>query len=136
GARLRRRARARAASVAWPLGYAEDLMAACRATRWVMVGGLVVTSACSAGADPPTDTTTATGAGGAATTTAAVTIGVGSGPGQGGGGEDGCSSLTQDGERKPLHLYVLLDKSSSMVGDKWDNATSGIGQFATDEASA
>lgn len=52
-----------------------------------------------------------------------------------GGAGGGCDSFKKQGKRKPLHLYALIDKSSSMAGDKWADAKAGIGAFVESAAS-
>jgi hypothetical protein len=47
-----------------------------------------------------------------------------------------CGKVTKQATSTPLDLYILLDKSSSMVGDKWTGAQGGLGAFVTDPASA
>lgn len=104
---------------------------------------LLVAAGCSAGTDPAGGTTSGAGEGGAGT--GATSSGDGAGGGlvtaavtAGGGGEggQGCDSYSQQGERKPLHLFVLLDRSSSMAGDKWDDAVAGLAAFVADDDSA
>lgn len=41
-----------------------------------------------------------------------------------------CVSETKKAEAVPLAMLVLLDRSGSMVGDKWDSATKAIRAFA------
>ena len=55
------------------------------------------------------------------------------------GGSDGpisCGSITEQANLVPAHLYVMLDKSSSMAGNQWAQAVSGLSAFAKDPASA
>lgn len=47
-----------------------------------------------------------------------------------------CGLVTENGNRAPLNLYVMLDKSSSMDGFRWTAATTGLKAFAADPASA
>jgi hypothetical protein len=109
-------------------------------TRWLLGSILAALSlapwGCGTEADaPPTSTFGGTG-------------GTGAGPGTGGGGlvieagEDGlnpdaaCKFLEKKANATPLHLYVMLDKSSSMVGTKWNAATAGIQTFVEEEDSS
>ena len=48
-----------------------------------------------------------------------------SGSGFGGG----CASETYSGEGSPLDMYIMLDKSGSMDGNKWNSVTSAIDSF-------
>lgn len=74
-----------------------------------------------------------------------------SGSGQGGGGlivdggtggglpdpEAACGLITEQAKATPLSLYIMLDKSSSMLGsNKWDSAKAGISAFVNDPSSA
>jgi len=58
------------------------------------------------------------------------------GGGAGLGGNDTCASIDQQASPTPLNLYIMLDRSSSMAGSKWDAAKAGITAFTTDGASA
>ena len=51
-------------------------------------------------------------------------------------GDAACASVHEQGTAKPLDLYIMLDKSSSEVGTKWDSAKAGLGSFLNDPASA
>lgn len=70
----------------------------------------------------------------------------GSTSGSGGGGTDGglfdvsndvglpdpdaaCASVTEEAVSVPLNLYIVMDKSQSMVGDKWNSAKAGLAAF-------
>ncbi len=70
------------------------------------------------------------GTGGGAATTSSFSGGNG-----GGGGEPGCESIDQQAVARPLNLYIMLDRSSSMAGNKWDSAVAGLGAFLDDPAS-
>lgn len=53
----------------------------------------------------------------------------------GSGGEDpdaACALYEEDGIVKPLNLYIMFDKSSSMAGSKWDAAEAGLAAFVDD----
>lgn len=97
-------------------------------------------AACSAGTDPATGSTTSAGSGGAGGATTGTgaggnPIGSTSASSAGGGEGGGCDSYREQGVRKPLHLFVLLDRSASMDGDKWDNAVNGLSAFVADDDS-
>jgi hypothetical protein len=47
-----------------------------------------------------------------------------------------CGLISEKAKSTPLHLYVVMDKSSSMVGQKWDAASAGIQAFVSDPNSA
>ena len=47
-----------------------------------------------------------------------------------------CGYSTEKAETHPVSLYLLVDKSSSMSGFKWDAATAGLTAFVNDPASA
>lgn len=40
-----------------------------------------------------------------------------------------CATVTQEAISVPLNLYIMMDKSSSMVGTKWDSAKVGLTAF-------
>ncbi len=48
---------------------------------------------------------------------------------------DGCSTIDAKATRIPLHLYLLIDRSSSMSG-RWDAVKAGVSAFLGDKASA
>jgi hypothetical protein len=86
------------------------------------------------------DGTTTTGGGG---TGGVVFTSSSSGGGGGeGAGKDAdvpdntCGYSTEKAETHPVSLYVLVDKSSSMSGFKWDAAVAGLTAFVNDPASA
>lgn len=94
----------------------------------VLLGsGSVLVSACEAGnAGTSADNTHSASSG---FTTAG-------GGGQGIGGQGSCASIDQDAAPTPLNLYIMLDRSSSMAGGKWDAAKAGLKAFINDGASA
>lgn len=74
-------------------------------------------------------------------------VGFGSTSGSGGGLNDtgvndvidpdgGCFYTSEQGTATPLHLFIAMDKSSSMLGFKWDAAKAGLTAFVKDQASA
>ncbi|MBX3129574.1 MAG: VWA domain-containing protein [Polyangiaceae bacterium] len=50
--------------------------------------------------------------------------------------ETACSVITEQAQSTPLHLYVMLDKSSSMAGNQWDSAELGLTAFVNAPSSA
>jgi hypothetical protein len=86
------------------------------------------------------------GAGGAGGGTGGI-VGVGATSGTGGSLTDtgvndvidpdgGCFYTAEQGKSTPLHLFIALDKSSSMMGFKWDAAKAGLVAFVNDPISA
>ncbi|HHH29179.1 MAG TPA: VWA domain-containing protein [Polyangiaceae bacterium] len=57
-------------------------------------------------------------------------------PDGGNGGTDGCALYELTAEVKPVNLYIMFDKSSSMAGNKWNAAKSGLTAFVEDEGAA
>jgi hypothetical protein len=98
-----------------------------------MVGVALV--GCSAGNDA---TTGAGGTGGAnpATTGAGGGFTTSSAGGSGSGGMDGCEGIYEAASLKDLHLYVMVDASVSMAGNKWAAAQEGLSAFVNAPASA
>lgn len=47
-----------------------------------------------------------------------------------------CALYEEQGITKPVNLYIMFDKSSSMAGDKWQSAQAGLEAFVDDEGSA
>ncbi len=47
-----------------------------------------------------------------------------------------CVTFAQPAQRKPLNLYIMHDKSSSMTGAKWTLAQTGLVAFAEDAKSS
>lgn len=43
-----------------------------------------------------------------------------------------CALVTEEAITVPLNLYIMMDKSSSMVGDKWTSAKAGLSAFVND----
>lgn len=101
--------------------------------------------ACGSGADaaPPSSVGSGGGgasgglggaAGGASATGGAGTTGFDAGNPD--ANEDaGCFGVSEKGQSTPLHLYVLMDKSSSMSGFKWEAAKAGLSAFVSDPSS-
>ncbi|MFO0593265.1 MAG: vWA domain-containing protein [Polyangiaceae bacterium] len=50
--------------------------------------------------------------------------------------DNNCGYSTVAAKTHPVTLYMLVDKSSSMAGFKWDAAKAGLGAFVNDAASA
>jgi hypothetical protein len=120
---------------------ATTVLALCAPRLLVPAAAILALGACSAGTDPATASASSgaggAGQGGAGSSGDAIGVTVGSGSGGGGGGDGGgCDAYAQQGERKPLHLFVLLDRSSSMAGAKWDDAVNALSAFVADDDSA
>lgn len=47
-----------------------------------------------------------------------------------------CGLITEEAKSTPLDLYIAFDRSSSMVGDKWDSSKIGLTAFVNDPDSA
>ena len=80
------------------------------------------------------------GSGGAGNAGAGATSGTGGFVGSGGassGGFDACASATVEGDKVPVQMYIMFDKSGSMIEDqKWAGATAALTAFFQDEDSA
>lgn len=50
--------------------------------------------------------------------------------------DEGCAGVEAQATRVPLTLYVVLDRSSSSSGLKWDSSVKGLGAFLKDPSSA
>lgn len=50
--------------------------------------------------------------------------------------DGGCFYTSEQGKSTPLHMFIALDKSSSMLGFKWDAAKAGLIAFVKDGASS
>jgi hypothetical protein len=102
---------------------------AMRALTATVIGGtLGVSLAALAPSCSATSSSSTTGQGGGG-------LGFGNG---GSGGLDpdaGCASYQEQAEAKPVNLYIMYDKSSSMAGNKWTAARAGLGSFVDDPAS-
>lgn len=104
-------------------------------------------AACAPGSSLETDGAggAAAGGGSGSTTSDVITSGSGGGGGdtiggQGGSGglpnpDDACGLVTEEGDRAPLNLYLVVDKSSTMAGGKWTAATKGLSAFVADPGS-
>jgi len=95
---------------------------------------------CSSAGQGQTPTPGAGGSGAAGSGGAGGTL-IDSGPaldtGPGDAPLDGaCAYVTEQAIATPLNLYIMLDKSSTMLGDKWDAAKAGLDLFLGDPASA
>jgi Mg-chelatase subunit ChlD len=75
-------------------------------------------------------------------TTATGTTATSSASGGTAGGDAGpdpdaaCALITEQATSAPVNLYIALDKSSSMAGNKWTSAKAGLGVFVNDPNSA
>ena len=118
----------------WPRGYdgamvvASPSLARTGKSIVAMVVAVSAVAACSAGNEGTTGDPGATSSSGFTTSTG--------GGGGGLGGEGSCASVDQDAAPTPLNLYIMLDRSSSMTGTKWDAAKAGLSAFTSDPASA
>ncbi|MDI1450635.1 vWA domain-containing protein [Polyangium sp. 6x1] len=66
-----------------------------------------------------------------------IFVGSGAGSSSSSGVVDpGCGLITEEGESVPLSLYITFDKSSSMVGTKWNSAEAGLAAFVNDPSAA
>ncbi len=104
---------------------------------WALAAVLAasVVGACSAGTSHNSSLGTGGGNHGGATPAGGGTFASVTGT----GGVDidaACGVLTQQAHGDPVDLYIAMDKSSSMAGDKWDGAQAGLHAFVTDPASA
>ncbi|MDI1477583.1 vWA domain-containing protein [Polyangium sp. y55x31] len=114
---------------------------------------LLVLSACALGVAcapdsnlPPAGNPSGAGAGAGSAGGAGGMGGMGSGGdifvGSGGGSsstgavDPGCGLITEEGKSVPLSLYIAFDKSSSMVGTKWNSGEAGLAAFVNDPSSA
>jgi hypothetical protein len=51
-------------------------------------------------------------------------------------GDAACASVHEEGKVTPLNLFIMLDKSSSEVGTKWDASKAGLQAFVSDPQSS
>jgi hypothetical protein len=111
--------------------------------RYRLLGCLIALGALAPAACSSADEAPGSGIGGSA-----ATGGGGLGGGTGGSGalvvdagadaddpDAGCGLIQEQAKTTPLHLYVMMDKSSSMFGSKWDAAKAGLEAFVNDPAS-
>jgi hypothetical protein len=97
---------------------------------------------CSATGSSTSFSSSAGGAGGEGLFTTASTSTSTSGSSTSGGGDAGpdpdaaCGLITEEARSTPLDLYIAFDRSSSMVGDKWDSSKLGLSAFVNDPDSA
>ena len=84
----------------------------------------LATGACSAGTENQ----------GGESSTSAGKFATGSNSGT--GGFAACEAIEQKADVKPLFLYILVDKSSSMAGSKWDAAKEGLSTWVSDASAA
>lgn len=76
------------------------------------------------------------GAGGEPVLTTSVTSSGSSGGDAGPDPDAACGLITEEAKSTPLDLYITFDRSSSMVGNKWDSAKLGLAAFVNDPDSA
>jgi len=90
---------------------------------WLFAGALI---GCRAGRQ--TGATASTGSGGtnSASVTGSSAFATGTGTGTGGS----CALYQHTEVHKPVNLYIMIDKSSSMAGAKWMAAGTGLKAFA------
>jgi hypothetical protein len=50
--------------------------------------------------------------------------------------DESCAKYEEQAEARPVHLYVMFDKSSSMAGGKWESAKKGVAAFVDDPSAA
>lgn len=106
------------------------------------LGAIVVAEACSASGE---NTTFAAG-GGKSSGNGAGGKGNGSSNGDGGGfipatssggiGGGSCAATVNKGEQVPLGMYLMIDKSGSMDGQKWSDVTTAIKTFVDQPSAA
>ncbi len=76
--------------------------------------------------------------GGSTGATSSTTSGAGGTLFEGGAGgslpdpDAACALVTEEAVSVPLNLYIMMDKSSSMFGDKWTSAKAGLTAFVND----
>jgi len=103
--------------------------------------------ACSAAGTSTTGSTQSTTGGGGAggedplstATTTSSSSAESSSTGVGDAGPDpdaACGLITEQAKSTPLDIYIAFDRSSSMVGNKWDSAKLGLSAFVNDPDSA
>ncbi len=91
---------------------------------------MVALAACSPGSDPLNGGNGGNGDGGSVTTFS--NGGSDAGTGGQGGLPEGCEGISQNADKKPLNLYIMVDASSSMAGTKWTAAQEGLSAFLND----
>ena len=116
------------------LGFALTLgAAACSAASSTTSGATTSAGGSGSGAGSATGGGNG-GSGGEALVTSASTSGAG---GDAGPDPDAaCGLITEEAKSTPLDLYIAFDRSSSMVGNKWDSAKLGLSAFVNDPDSA
>lgn len=106
---------------------------------WWLAAGVAavgVAAACSASTDETQIITGSSSTGGGGAGGEGGSLSVASVGGSGSGGDPSCVVLEEEATARPLNLYIVYDKSSSMAGSKWDNAKAGLAAFVDDTASA
>lgn len=99
---------------------------------------LSLAGACAPGSEVPPGTPGATsGQGSGQGGSGGDIFGTGTGPTDGGLDPDAaCGVVSEKATSTPLNLYIAFDKSSSMVGNKWDSARAGLDAFVNDPNAA
>lgn len=104
-----------------------------------LLAGLCLVACGDDGGDTSSSTSTSSagGAGGAGATTTSSQSGTGgqifAGSGGGGtGGEEGCLAEEAEATTSPLDIVVLLDRSGSMSGARWDGSVGALTAFFED----
>jgi hypothetical protein len=95
-------------------------------------------AACSAAGSNTTSASTGAGGAGGGDLFATSSTATSSGSSGAGGKDAGpdpdaaCGLITEQAKSTPLDLYIAFDRSSSMVGDKWDSSKLGLTAFVND----
>lgn len=115
---------------------------------WAALGTFALSQACGSAEDGGIaggdgGATAGGKGGGSAASGSGATSGSGGGLILEGGPGDGaltdanaCATETQKAEPLPLDIYIMLDKSGSMLGTKWTSTVSAINSFVNDAQSA
>ncbi|MBK8999151.1 MAG: VWA domain-containing protein [Myxococcales bacterium] len=113
---------------------------------WAALGTFALSQACGSAEDGGIaggDGGVSAGGKGGGSAASGATSGSGGGLILEGGPGDGsltdanaCATETQKAEPLPLDIYIMLDKSGSMLGTKWTSTVSAINSFVNDAQSA
>lgn len=108
------------------LGFALTLsVATCSATGSSTISSTESTTGSGAGGEDPLSTATTSTS---SSTESSSTGLVDAGPDP----DAACGLITEQARSTPLAIYIAFDRSSSMVGDKWDSAKLGLTAFVND----